>query len=362
MNKHKVCFVGSGNMGSTMAKVIGENIVKLNDFDPTVRMYVYDEQVDAGDGKGPRSLVEIINEKHENVKYLKGIPLPENVIAIADLSEAVEGCDFLVFVTPHQFIPGMIPKIQGHIPENASGISMIKGVTIKGDQIEFTTDLVENLLHIPCGGFMGANIAKDIANEDFIESTIAFRDRALAEQWLPLFNNSYLRVRIIDDLVLQQLCGTIKNIIATGAGFIDGLGMGQSTKAAILRIGLIEMYKFAQLMFPDCNCKMETLLESCGVADLICTSYGGRNRLCAEEFVKTGEEWSVIEARNLNGQKLQGVPAAYETFNIIFNKKLVREFPLMSTIYMIADRQVEPKAILDYDGEHLDNAVYHLYK
>ena len=345
---HRVCIVGSGNMGSTMAKVIAENIVNLPDFDKTVRMYVYDEIVDG------ESLVDIINTKHENVKYLPGIKLPENVLALRSLAEAATDCDFYVIVTPHQFLPKLLPEMLGKPLPGASAINLVKGVSVKGDEIELVSDTVESLLNIPCGALMGANIANDIAKENFCESTIAFTDAALGQKWVPLFHCKYFRIKLIQDLCLLQVCGTVKNIIALGGGFIDGLEMGESTKAAILRIGLDEMFDFATWYFPDRNCKLETLLESCGVADLIATAYGGRNHKCAVEFVKTGKDFEEIEKELLNGQKLQGTIAAREIYELLKIRKAVKKYPLLSTIHLIATKQVPVKTILDYDGEHLD--------
>ena len=68
-------------------------------------MWVFEEMVDNPfDGTHDSKLSKVINEKHENIKYLPNIALPENVVAVPDLDEACKGANLLIFVAPHQFL------------------------------------------------------------------------------------------------------------------------------------------------------------------------------------------------------------------------------------------------------------------
>ena len=89
-------------------------------------MWVFEETVN------DRKLTEIINVDHENVKYLPGVKLPENVVAVPDLVEAARDADLLVFVIPHQFIARTVKTLAGNIKPNAAAISLIKGINITG--------------------------------------------------------------------------------------------------------------------------------------------------------------------------------------------------------------------------------------
>merc|ERR1712117_41306 len=96
--------------------------------------------------------------------------------------------------------------------------------------------------------------------------------------------------------------------------------LGNNTKAAIMRIGLVEMRKLAQACFP--SVKTDTFFESAGVADLITTCFGGRNRKCAEAYAKSAiagepKAWADIEAELLGGQKLQGVLTSHEVQEVL---------------------------------------------
>lgn len=177
------------------------------------------------------------------------------------------------------------------------------------------SDVIRKGLGIDVSVLMGANVAKEVALDEFSEATIGGRVKRNADTWQQLFNRPTFRVESTDDAAAVELCGALKNIVAIGAGFVDGLGFGGNTKAAIIRIGLVEMMNFCKKFYS--GVKESTFFESCGVADIITTCFGGRNRKCADAFVTSGKSWDELEADLLGGQKLQGTLTAFEVNKVL---------------------------------------------
>ncbi|KAF7971498.1 hypothetical protein HWV62_20964 [Athelia sp. TMB] len=328
MSPHKVAIIGSGNWGTAIAKIIGRNVEKYSDFENNVNMWMHEEQVDGKD------LTAIFNEKHENVKYLPGVRIPENVVAQSDLHESVKDATLLVFVLPDNFIRSVCDDLQGYIHKDAIGISLTKGIEVGADGVQIYPDLIKKILGVDTCSLSGANIANEVALEKFGETTVGFREIAHAETWRKLIQTDDLRVGIVQDVAGVALAGALKNIVALAAGFSDGLDYGDNTKAAIMRIGLAEMKKFSEHFFE--GIRQETWIESCGMADIITSCYGGRNRRCAEAFVKTKKPFAQLEKELLNGQKLQGTITTAQVHKLLAAKGIVDDFPLFYTTYRIA--------------------------
>lgn len=355
-DKKKVSIIGSGNWGSTIAKIVGSNVKKFPDvFHEEVRMWVFEELVDG------QKLTEIINNEHENVKYLKGHKLPENVVADPDILSTAQDANILIFVIPHQFIEKSCKPLIGKLQKNVVGISLIKGFAIMPEGgIQLISNIIRDTLdNIPVSVLMGANLAPEVASGNFCETTIGCKDAEMGQTFKSLFETENFRVTVVTDVNTVEICGALKNVVAVGAGLIDGLKSGDNTKAAIIRIGLMEMIKYCvehhkEYESPEVrtNPKLATFFESCGVADLITTCYGGRNRRVAEAFVTTGKSIEELEAEMLNGQKLQGPETAAEVNHIIQKKGLEKDFPLFVSVHKVCTGQMKPQEFLDLLKHH----------
>lgn len=379
--------------GSAIAKIVAENCKEHPElFQPNVEMWVYEETVslskdskhyDPSSEKStkPQKLTELINHFHENVKYLPNIALPHNLHANPSLTESVKDSSILIFNLPHQFIGGLCDQMKGAILPYARGVSCIKGVKVDSKDVSLFSESIGEKLGIYCGALSGANIANEVALEKFSETTIAYdpppmdsrnptpkgptpessqidlskatehKDSkgkpskvALTAQPLDLppidrdilktlFHRPYFHVHVVADVAGVSLSGALKNIVALAAGFVAGLQWGDNAKAAIMRVGLLEMVKFGKMFFKESVRTGTFTEESAGVADLITSCSGGRNYRCAKMSVEEGVDIGTIEKRELNGQILQGVSTAKEVYDFLKARGQEEEFPLLTATY-----------------------------
>jgi glycerol-3-phosphate dehydrogenase (NAD+) len=208
-------------------------------------------------------------------------------------------------------------------------------VDVSADKIRIFADVIEEKLGIHCSALSGANVANEVAEDKFCETTVGYRVKEDGEMWQRLFQTRDFKVQLVDDVDGVSLCGALKNIVAVAAGFVDGLELGNNSKAAIIRLGLLDMKNFAQEFFP--GAKDQTFLEeSAGIADVITSCFGGRNRKVAEAFVREkGKSFEDLENELLGGQKLQGTLTAVEIHQFLKGKGRQEAYPLFRVVYAI---------------------------
>lgn len=334
--KFRVAVVGSGNWGTAVAKLVAENTAEKGQFfEREVRMWVREESVHG------RNLTEIINSEHENVRYLPQVTLPTNLVADPNLQNVAKNADIIVINIPHQFLKSVADQLKGIDYSKKVAISCLKGIDVTPNGPKLLSDFIHQHLGLHCGVLSGANIASEVAREKFSETTVAFPVAPNYEQGEPdaplmkeLFQRPYFHVQMSDDTAGVSIGGALKNVIALGAGLVEGAGWGDNAKAAVMRRGLIEMSQFAADYFP--SFRPETIsTTSAGVADLITSCAGGRNLKVGREFARSGKSIKQIEADLLNGQSAQGLVTAEEVYELLTKQNRLEEFPLMVTIYDI---------------------------
>jgi glycerol-3-phosphate dehydrogenase (NAD+) len=336
----RISVIGSGNWGSTVAKMVGENVQELSEYDNDIRMYVWEEDI-----KGQK-LSEIINKTHENIKYLAEIKLPENVKAVPDIEDTCKDTDILLFVLPCQFIIPTCEKIKNIISKDSIALNLCKGIGFDKETEEMYTysDKITEILGIKCSSMCGANIAREVAEEKFGECTLGYSDNVSKSIFENLFGCKYFKVSSVPDVRGVELCGALKSVLALGAGFCDGGGIGMNTKCAVIRLGLMEMMAFSEYFFN--GIEKDTFLESCGIADLMAACFGGRHVRVSTQFVKSPKDWGELEAEMLNGQKLQGTQTLKQVIKILDKSKKNQDFPIFSKIYKIAFNNCSTEILL----------------
>ncbi|KAL7730517.1 hypothetical protein ACLKA6_000519 [Drosophila palustris] len=344
--KPKVCIIGAESWGSAISTAVCKNVLN-GEFDKRVHIYVYDELVRSS------YLSEVMNERHENIKYLPGIKLDDNLIAVNDLVEAAKEADILIFATSHSFLKPYCNILAGKMKSSAYAVSLIKGLDhIRDGEIDLYSHAISNQLKIPCYSVMSANSAMEMAQGKLCEITIGCNNAAHAQQLTNLFQTENCKVFSIDDVDGVELCNTLKDLVALSAGFIDGLRLGDNARVACLHLGLKEMMRFIKAFNP--TTKLSTFFESCGVANSVASSYADKNVTFAKSFVTTRKTVQEIEANLLNGRKLLGPVIAGEVHAYLERAKLQSEYPLFTILHRICQNEVPPDAILETLRNHPD--------
>src|SRR5207247_6424787 len=159
----------------------------------------------------------------------------------------------------------------------------------------------------PVAVLSGPNMAEEIAVGLPTAAVIASEDDALAEELQHAINSLVFRVYVNDDIVGVELCAAAKNVIGLAAGGVDGVGLGDNAKAALLARGLAEMARLGEA----CGARPETFAGLAGMGDLIvtCWSRHGRNRQAGEMIARgSAPEEAAAEIGTVEGLTTARVP------------------------------------------------------
>ena len=239
-------------------------------------------------------IVESMSRHHENSLYLPGIKLDERIFCTDNLSRAAEA-DLTLIATPAQHLRATLLSIKRDIQEDQPVLICSKGIEIE------TGYLMSQVAHeiIPdriVGVLTGPTFAGEIARGLPSAVTVAIDHKDIGPKVLEALKSRTLRPYITDDVIGAQIGGAVKNVIAIAAGAIEGRGMGESARAALVTRGLAEMSRLASAK----GAKKETLMGMCGVGDLIltCSSMQSRNFSLGVALGKGQKLEDILNRRN----------------------------------------------------------------
>ncbi len=286
-----VAVLGAGSWGTTLATILAR------DGGREVVLWARDD-----------AQARALAAERENRRYLPGIRIPDRVSITADLERAIAGAEDLIVAAPSIGVPALLAAAVPLLRPAHHVLSATKGLAEDGRRMSELWGAAASADRVAV--LSGPNISREIAAGHPAATVVASTSAQTAKRFQALVSTPMFRPYTDADVVGVEICGALKNIVALGAGAIDGMGYGDNAKAGFMTRGLAEIarYAFASGANPL------TMAGLAGVGDLIatCMSKHSRNRTVGELLAK-GLTMSDIRER-LGGQVAEGVTTAEATY------------------------------------------------
>ena len=262
----KIGVLGAGSWGTTLADLLHGNGAE-------VTLWSWSERD-----------VENIRITGRNTVYLPDVEIPQDLRVTADLAAATAGMDMLVLATPSQFMRGVLARIPAAGLGDPLIVNVAKGIE-NGTLLrmsEVVADVLPSLSPPRYAVLSGPSHAEEVCKKRPTTVVAASVDRDTTAAVIAAFMTESFRVYASDDVVGVELAGSLKNIIAIGAGICDGSRFGDNSKAALITRGLAEIRRLGEVLGADPH----TFAGLSGLGDLIVTTMSrhSRNRHVGEEI------------------------------------------------------------------------------
>jgi glycerol-3-phosphate dehydrogenase (NAD(P)+) len=254
----RVGVIGGGSFGTALAKLLAE-------IDHDVVLWF----------RSPE-LARSVAEERENRVYLPGLVLPANLRATSSMEEAVRDRELLLAATPSHVMRAVMLQARPHVSGRPYIVSAAKGVE-EGSLKRMSEVLAEVFgpaLVERIAALSGPSFAKEVAAGMPTAVTLAAERIETAQDVQSVLRAPTFRVYTGTDMVGVELGGAVKNVIAIAAGVSDGLGLGHSSRAALITRGVAEISRLAAKM----GGQSQTVSGLSGVGDLVLTCTGDLSR------------------------------------------------------------------------------------
>ncbi len=314
-----VTILGSGSWGTTLAVVLAR-------AGRAVTLW----------GRDGGHVAELA-ARRENARYLPGVRIPDEVRCTASLEEALAATDRVIVAVPSQGVRALAARLATLVGPGHAVLSATKGIEAESAS-RMTEILSAQLPRTPIAVLSGPNIAREIASGLPAPTVVASADPEVAREFQELVGTPHFRVYRNADVVGVELAGALKNVIALGAGAIDGMRLGDNAKAGFITRGLAEIARLGVAA----GANPLTFAGLAGFGDLVATAFSkySRNRT-AGELLAQGRSLDDVR-RALGGQVTEGIgttvaarrlargyavemPIAEATYTVLFEGKGIRE-------------------------------------
>jgi glycerol-3-phosphate dehydrogenase (NAD(P)+) len=239
---------------------------------------------------------ERMEEHRCNERFLPSHPFPDRLHVTAG---PVGDCDFLVCGVPTQFIRAVFSSLRDELPA-APIVSLAKGIEVGTGKRP--TEVLTEVLGEGCATAVltGPCIAREVAR-GLPTAVVVAGERA--ELYQEAFSTDRFRVYTSDDPLGAEMCGALKNVLGIASGIVDGMELGDNTKASLLTRGIVEIVRLGTAL----GAQARTFYGLAGFGDLFttCVSPHGRNRTLGER-IGSGEKLEDVLASGPS--VVEGVP------------------------------------------------------
>jgi len=317
----KVVVLGAGQWGTTMAQV-------LCDAGNHVLMWGRSQE-----------LVDEVNQKHTNSKYLDENVLPVGLKATSSLKEAFEYSNIYVLAVPAQTLRENLKNWKPMFEPNALIISTLKGIEVS--TMSRMTEIISEVLGTQNVAIItGPNLANELVLRQPAGAVAAAPTMAIAEKVQQLFTTPYYRVYTSIDVLGCELAGAIKSVIALAVGMSIGMGYGENTQAMLITRGLNEVARLCAAH----NADPLSAAGLAGMGDLVasCGSALSRNRTFGEVLGKSG---SMDVARTTVAKTVEGVASSSAVLEI--SHRVGIEVPVIEAVADVVSGALTPEQAID---------------
>lgn len=281
-----VSFLGAGSWGTALAILCANNGHKVTLWSKVA------------------SEIEMLRENREHVDRLPGVKLPDSIVIEEDLEKACTDQDILVCSVASPFVRSTAQEAKPFIKDKQIIVNVGKG--IEEDTLMTLCEILEDELPMADVAVLsGPSHAEEVSKGIPTTVVVGAKSEKTALFVQDVFMGGSFRVYTSPDMVGIELGGALKNVIALAAGILDGMGLGDNTKAALMTRGIVEIARLGV----ELGGKMETFCGLSGIGDLIvtCTSTHSRNHNCGYLL---GQGKTLAEAKEEIKQVIEGVNCA----------------------------------------------------